>query len=211
MHKICGVKGLGDTGIGYIEDFLNLHVFGFKKEFTNKYCKKGNEQEDTSIDLIAEYYDIGFIAKNTERKFNEYCNGEADVVTKDVIHDVKNSWDVSTFPYWKKECKNAAYLWQAQTYLYLWDKSEYQLHYTLNDASEKMIDAAYWKKHKYELELESEEVQEDLYEEVRSKMIFSHLPLEKRIKTYFLKRDERMIKMIQDRVIMAREYINSLK
>jgi hypothetical protein len=209
--KICGVKGLGETGRGYVIDWIKSHLYGFKREFSNKFTEKGTRLEDTSIELVAKVYDLGFLVKNTERKFNAFAEGEADIVTKPRLHDVKNCWDAYTFPLFDKECTNAAYLWQADTYMWLWDKDEYWLHYTLNDAPDDMIAEAYWKQHKYVAKLEGEEVNEDLYEEVRSKMIYSHLPDHLRVKTFKLKRDEARIKIIEKRVIECRELITNLK
>lgn len=208
--KIMGVRGLGETGENYVKEWLTGQMVGYRKEFSNKYTEKGLACENTAIELVCERYDLGFLSKNTERRENEFCEGECDVEMKTALRDIKCSWDIFTFPWFDKIVKNVTYIWQAQTYMLLWDKETYFLDYCLVDAEEHMIDKEYWRKH-HALYIEGDEVDEKLYDEVRSKMIFSHLPIERRVKTFEIKRDNDWIAKIEPRVKECRNLILTLK
>ncbi len=204
---LLGVKGLGKTGETYIEDFLTEVFCGYPKEFSNKYTKKGLAQENVAIELVERVKDLGYIEKNTERRENDYLTGECDIVLKKSIDDIKCSWNAYTFPLFKKELDNYTYLVQGNCYLWLWDKEIFNVHYCLVDAPESLIDSEYWKAHR-SAEIQSDEVDNILYEEVRAKMIHSHIPEEKRVKTFTFKRDEKVIDKLKERVLECRELIN---
>jgi len=208
--KIMGEKGLGDTGKNYVKDWLKSYLYGFRKEFSSKYTAKGNACEDAGIDLVASVNGYGLLLKNTERKYNDYAEGEADLVLATSIDDIKNSWDAYTFPLFETEVKNKDYIWQGQTYLWLYDKETFNLHYTLNDAPPDMIEAEYWKQHRTE-KIDGDEVNEELYNYIASKMLYSHLPDHLRLKTFVIPRDENMINKIPGRVLECRDLVNQLK
>lgn len=210
--KILGDKGLGETGKNYCIDWLKAHLYGFRKEFSSKYTEKGNICEDAGIDLVSRVlYGGRLLIKNTVRKYNDFAEGECDIEMKNSIEDIKNSWDAYTFPLFKEKCPNKDYEEQGNTYLWLYDKEVFNLHYCLNDAPPDMIEAEYWKAHWNMYKKEREEVDDNLFEEVRSKMVYSHLPDHLRLKTYTFKRNEPMIKKLENRVLECRDFIESLK
>jgi hypothetical protein len=49
-----------------------------------------------------------------------------------------------------------------------------------------------------------------LIEEVRESQTYSHIPLENRIKVFELDRDDEMIKLIDEKVIKCREFIETI-
>ena len=147
--------------------------------------------------------------KNEERKYNDFAEGECDLNLAKSLRDIKCSWWEYSFPRFDNKASNPTYIWQAQTYLWLWDKDEYYLDYCLVDAPEDVIQKKYWRKHR-ELCIEQDEVDDDLFAEVRSKMIHSHMPIEQRVKTFEIKRDEVSINKIPPRVLECRDYILTL-
>ena len=66
-HKIMGKRGLGKTGETYIKEFLITQMYDRKKEFSNKYTKKGNINENGSIDFINNQ--LGFDGVKNEEFF----------------------------------------------------------------------------------------------------------------------------------------------
>jgi len=125
---------LGQTAKTYCEVWLKEQMFGRKKEFTSKQTAKGNLKEEWSIEFLAENNIIPlFSKKNTERKSNDFLTGECDVKTDDEVIDLKNSWDLFTFPLFSDENKNKANVDQIQGYMCLEKKRKGRVIYTLSD------------------------------------------------------------------------------
>lgn len=205
--SIMGVKGLGKTGESYCESWLKEQIYNRRKEFTSKYTDKGNIMEDNSLDFIAEMLDYGMLVKNELFKENDFCTGTPDVILKDHIIDVKNSWDCFTFPLFDTEVPNKDYYWQAQVYMFLFDLSKYKLIYVLSDTPAHLIEREafyYAKQNGYE------ELDMDIYEDFVKKMTYPDIPNEKKIKVFEIERNESDIEKIKERVIECRNYINKL-
>jgi len=81
------------------------------------------------------------------------------------------------------------------------------LAYCLIDTPLEMVEdevrRAHWKLHLIE---ESKE----LREEIESKHKFSHIPKNRRVKYWFVQKDELVIEQIKERVELCREYYNLL-
>ena len=97
---------LSQTTKTYIQGLALAHVYGIRKEFSSKYTDKGNECEDMCLSFVMEVIDKGFLFKNEENFSNDWLTGTPDVVTDQVLIDVKNSWSGSTFPWFETECPN---------------------------------------------------------------------------------------------------------
>lgn len=211
VADLLGDKGFGKTGESYVQDYLTEKWCGYRKDFSNKYTRKGLEMEPEGIDLVARVYDLGMLMKNPDRRDNGKLTGECDIWRPGAkqIRDIKCSWNAYTFPKWESICTNKVYISQANGYMDLWDIDDYKLDYCLVDASEKQIVSEYWKAHRI-ADIDGDEVNGDLYDEVRSKMIHSHLPEEQRVKTFSIHRNENLLTLIDTRIDLAREYQKSL-
>jgi len=131
--KIMGIKALGKTGETYCENWLKEQLYKRKIEFSNKYTEKGLIMEDNSIDYVADQLGYGFLAKNEQYFENDFFTGTPDIILKDHVIDVKNSWDFSTFPLFDNEVPNSDYYFQAQVYMELCGVDSYKLIYVLSD------------------------------------------------------------------------------
>jgi hypothetical protein len=124
-----------------------------------------------------------------------------------VLLDVKCSWDATTFPWFETEVPNKDYFFQLQGYMFLTGKQESILAYCLINTPFQMVEdeirRAHWK---FNLIEENTE----LRKEVESKHIFDHIPEHKRVKYWFIRRDESVIEKIKERVELCREYYNLL-
>ncbi|WP_353078879.1 hypothetical protein [Flavobacterium sp.] len=184
-----------------------LEKYGIRKEFSSRYTDKGNEVEDLSIALVNEVLNYKFIYKNDEHFSNDWVTGTPDVNTDEVLIDVKSSWDASTFPFFETELPNKDYFYQLQGYMWLTGKTESVLAYCLIDTPLEMVEdevrRAHWKLHLIE---ENTEVRN----EIESKHKFSHIPNNRRVKYWFVQRDESVIEQIKERVELCREYYNLL-
>ena len=204
--KIMGKRGLGKTGETYIKQFLTEQIYSRRKEFSNKYTKKGNLTENGSIDFINSQ--LGFEGVKNEEYFkNDFIQGTPDVILDDVIIDVKNSWDCFTFPFFSKEVPNDDYYWQAQCYMDLVGKDKYLLIYVLSDTPTFLIEkeSYYWCRDNGVEDLDGE-----YFKMHQEKMTYSDIEDSKRIKVFEIDRNQEDIDKIYSRVEECRELIKTM-
>jgi hypothetical protein len=198
---------LSQTAKTYIHELVLQEKYGIRKEFSSRYTDKGNAVEDLSISLVNDVLDVNFIYKNEQYFENDYIKGTPDVNTEDVLLDVKSSWDATTFPFFDTEIPNKDYFYQLQGYMWLTGKQQAMLCYCLVDTPIEMVEdeirRAHWKLHKIDEDL-------DLREEVESKHQFSHIPKNRRVKVFYVQKDEQVIEQIKEKIELAREYYNAL-
>jgi len=198
---------LSETAKTYVHDLVLEEKYGIKKEFSSRYTDKGNEVEEIGIALVNEVLNYKFIYKNYEFFENDWIKGTPDVNTDEVLLDVKCSWDATTFPWFETEVPNKDYFYQLQGYMWLTGKQESILAYCLINTPALMVEdeirRAHWK---FNLIEENTELRKD----VESKHVFDHIPEHKRVKYWFIRRDEAVIEKIKERVELCREYYNLL-
>lgn len=191
----------------YCKDWLKGQLLDYVHEFSSKYTDKGDIMEDESIDFIADNLGYGFLIKNEEHFSNEFMQGTPDIIMNDLVIDVKNSWDASTFPMFENEIPNSDYYWQLQVYMALTDKSKAKLIYCLMNTPEHLIFRdARW----YSISKGHEELDKDIYDKFVKNLTYSNITPSYRIKSFDIERSESDIQKIKDRVIMCRSYISHL-
>jgi hypothetical protein len=129
---------LSKGAITYIKTKAKENFYGYRSEINSKYIQKGLMQEQDSIDLVNT---VRFEAyeKNTVRMVDEYMTGEADIVTDDLIIDVKTSWSLETFPALAEEGYESKYEWQLRAYCMLYDKPKAELIYCMVTTSNELL------------------------------------------------------------------------
>lgn len=205
--EIMGVKGLGKTGQGFVEKWYKEQLYNRTKSFTSKYTEKGNVVEDSAIQLVADHFGLGLLMKNEQHYSNEFFKGTPDVVTSDLIIDVKSSWDCFTFPLFADEIPNKDYYYQMQVYMALTGLSKSKLIYCLMDTPDDIIE----KEAYYYCENNGVDYDMDFLEQFKKQYIYSHLPIHLRIKSFDIMRDDAVIEQIKQRVKECNEYLNQIK
>lgn len=207
IGQIMGVKGLGKTGETYLKQWMKEQIYGRKKQFTNKYTDKGNIVEDNSLDFVADFYNFGMIIKNEKYFENDFLTGTPDAILNELIIDVKNSWDFSTFPLFDTECPNSDYYWQAQGYMELTGIKNYKLIYTLLDTPDNLIEkeAYFWCKNNGYDELDM-----DIFNQFKERMTYSEIEDKYKIKCFDIKYNDVAVKNIYNRVDECRSFIDSI-
>jgi uncharacterized protein YfiM (DUF2279 family) len=199
---------LSETAKTYIQDYFKEKELGIAKEFWSRYTDKGLQMEDEAIEFAGQVLGWEFVVKNTERYNNEWLTGEPDVITKDLLADIKCSWDGSTFPLFDTELKNKDYFWQLQGYMFLTGLDKAELVYCLMNTPHQIVEdevrRAHWKAGLIDEDL-------DLREAVQSQHIFDHIPNNLRIKRFIVERDEQAIEQIKEKVELCRNYYEQLK
>ena len=198
---------LSKTAKTYIHELILREKYGINKEFSSRYTDKGNQVEDIAIAMANEVLDVGFIYKNDENFQNDWITGTPDVITDEILLDVKCSWDATTFPFFETEIPTKDYFYQLQGYMWLTGKTESLLIYCLVDTPLEIVEdeirRAHWKFHKLDEDLE-------LRQEIECKHIFANIPMNKRIKIFEVKRDEKVIEQIKEKIEVARVYYDAL-
>lgn len=198
---------LSETTKTFCKIWLKQELYNRVKDFSNKYTEKGLICEDNSFDFIADHLNLGILVKNEEKKENEYMTGECDINIPNLIIDAKNSWDCFTFPLFETEIPNNNYYWQAQTYMKLYDKSNFKLVYVLSDTPLHLIEKeAYW----YAKNNGYDENDPDIYMDFVKRMTYSDVSDNLKIKIFDIKRNDKDIECLEKRVIECRKYINEL-
>jgi hypothetical protein len=199
---------LSETAKTYIQDYFKENELGISKEFWSRYTDKGLQMEDEAIYFASEVLGWSFVVKNTNRFENDYITGEPDVITKDLLADIKCSWDGNTFPMFDTELKNKDYYWQLQGYMWLTGLNEAELVYCLMNTPHAIVEdevrRAHWKAGLIDEDL-------DLRQAVQSQHTFDHLPNKLRVKRFIVEKDEQAIEQIKEKVEIARDYYEQLK
>ena len=177
-------EALSKTTKSYVQEWLAGEIYGVRKQIKSKYLDKGNAVEDAAIDYASAELGWLFAIKNEEYFEDEYFCGTPDVMLEDKIIDIKSSWDCFTFPLFDEEIPNKDYFYQLQVYMHLTGKRKAQLCYVLMNTPE---DIAYG---------ETED-----YTDIDSKY---------RIKTFDIDYDIEVIEMLQEKVLISREYIKEI-
>ena len=199
---------LSTGGKTYIRELALYDKFGIRQEINNKYLDKGNLQEDLSIELAETMLEVGRCFKNDEYFSNDYVHGTPDVVTDEVIIDVKTSWSASSFPFFDEVLKNRIYEWQLKAYIWLTGKTTSYLCYCLVPTPEVLIldemRRVSWKRG------EAGEVSEAVEKEVREFHSVEHIPVWSRVKSFKVELTGEDIKQMKEKVELAREYYNEI-
>jgi hypothetical protein len=198
---------LSEGAKNYCQLWLKEQIYNRTKEFTSKYTDKGNEVEQESINFASEHLGWGMCFKNEKYFENDYMTGTPDIVLSDKVIDMKNNWDCFTFPLFDTE-PDQNYEYQLQGYMELSEKENALLVHTLMDTPDLLIQDEIrrysWKHGMIDLPAETEQ-------EIMDRMVYKDVPIEKRIKVFELKKNQETIDRIKKRVLMCRNYIETLK
>lgn len=184
------------------EDFYNRRA-----EFSNKYTERGIICEPAAIELMADAMGYGEISKNEQRFEDEHFLGIPDVILRDEIPDVKASWSWETFPLFEDKLPESDYFYQGQVYAELTGKSRFSVNYCLLNTPEEIImREAFYQSRKAGFD----EVEMELYDEVKAKMTYDGLPVHLRFKRFAFDKDETVIAALRQQVELCRVYIAEL-
>lgn len=209
--------------------------YGRGFQMTNKYVQKGIAQEEEAITILSQTLERPVFKWKKGRLYNDFLQGEPDVVLEEAGFDTKCSWGLSTFPFPGDDIDDV-YEWQNQGYMDLCKRDVWYTVKVLVNSTERLL---YNEKQKWfyamgspdigtdefeEYELQAKEVEKDMIFDYNRFVMFypNHpllhtpdewefdIPLEDRIIFQKSERDDDKIKEAKERVIMCREYLNNL-
>jgi hypothetical protein len=226
---------LAQTTTNYLKEIYREAKYSRRNEFSSKYIEKGLSQEENAITLFSRVTKT-FYKKNDTRLNNKFITGEPDLFAGDEItkckegFDIKCSWSIFTFPF-PDDVLDPCYKWQNAGYMYLTGAEKWTTAYCLVNATANLVlneKKAIW----YKLGCPDEEDEQYIEKciEVEKNMIFNRsefikvdpgfdfhcrdwqfdIPLKERVLTFTTERNEDDIKIIQDKVLKARKWLNDL-
>ena len=132
-------EALSQTAKSYIIQKAKEDFFEYKTELNNKYVLKGIHQEQDSIDLLNAVRFENY-KKYEHRAENEWLTGSCDIITEELIIDIKSSWSLETFPATNYELKDLSeYEWQGRAYMWLYDRPRFELCYVMVSTADDIL------------------------------------------------------------------------
>lgn len=129
---------LSETAKAEIRRIAKEDFFGYESKITTKPMIKGTDWEQDGIDLLNNVRFTNY-TKNNLRVENEYMSGCCDIITDDLIIDIKSSWSLETFPATPSEGENSDYEWQGRAYMWLYDRPAFDLVYTMYTTPDELL------------------------------------------------------------------------
>lgn len=204
MKSARSGNSMSETAKSYIEQWLKEQLYNRTKQFSNKYTEKGLLVESDAIKYLSELRGENYI-KNVLYFDSEHFIGTPDIITKDAVIDIKCSWDCFTFPLFDLELPNNDYYYQMQVYMDLTNTNSAEVVYLLMDAPDDIIDREALLEAR---RLRLEEIEMDLFDQVKDRMTYTGLDDSLRVKSFKIERNDAVIQKIKDRVEECRQYIN---
>ncbi len=202
---------LSATTKSVLDEIFIREFYGREKIVVSKYMEKGTERENDSISLYRQFRQE-FMVKNEEKLSNKFLTGTPDIIQSSIVVDIKTCWDIFTF--FAKDPIDAkkTYYWQLVGYMMLTKKKKATLAYCLVDNDEYTIYQEV-KKIQYTRGLDEIKDQEELLkieEQIRKNNTYSDIPTSQKVKEYHFELDTEDIDELKNRIILWREYLNSL-
>ncbi len=215
LEKIKDEVQLSDSALTHLIDCYVSAKYGRNTDISNKYLVKGNQVEEDSITLFSRV-NKQFFKKNEDRIANDFIIGTPDlylgnsILNAEHIIDIKSSWDIFTFFRNKNKDVKSLYYWQLQGYMALTGAKSSTLAYCLTNTPNPLI---FEEKKRLLWKMGVNEDDENYIkacDEIDRLSIYDDIPIEERVMTFDIERNDDDIEMIYKKVNAAREYLNSI-
>lgn len=201
---------MGETCKKHLLECWIDETYGRKQNIENRYVRKGLMVEESSITLLSRLKKQ-FFAKNQQVFENDFIIGTPDIVTSDMVRDIKSSWDIYTFYMVLYKPVNKAYEYQVRGYMDLTKRDLASVDYVLIDTPEPLIND---RKRKLMYDLGSDSIGTPEYAEACAEIdrisLYTDIPNEKRHIGMEFKASPDIIGKVYERVKECREFLNSL-
>lgn len=129
---------LSETAKSEIRRIAKQQFYGYNTELKTKPMIKGTDWEQVGIDLLNNVRFTNY-TKNENRVTNDYLSGCCDIITDNLIIDIKSSWSLETFPATPSEAESSDYEWQGRAYMMLYDRPAFELIYTMYTTPDELL------------------------------------------------------------------------
>lgn len=196
-------EDLSETAKSALIEIYIKEVFGRDRFVMSKHIQKGLQCEDDSITLLSRI-NKRFFKKNEQKFQNDFIMGTPDIIDGEVVRDTKTSWDIFTF--FKNDPKklNKDYFWQVHGYMALTGAKTAFVDFCLVNTPQALLDQ---EKYQLERKLGLNPDNESLtlaFDEIDRLGKYDDIPIEKRIISVKVERDDSKIDEIYERVKLCR-------
>jgi hypothetical protein len=187
--KLALMHSLSAGAKSHVEALFRQDLFGVDLEVRTPVLEKGKRCEAEALELVARRYGWHELAKNHERRSNDWITGEADAFSRarDAGRDIKCAWSIATFPLLPEFAVDHTYLWQGKGYLVLWRAREWHFDHVLVNTPEDLIGR-----------------------ESQSLHFVDHIDIERRVTTWTVTLEDGDEELIKAKVEAARRYYRRL-
>ena len=206
---------ISETTKTHLVDVYVSEVYGRQTDIMNKYIEKGNQVEDDSITLFSRVNKT-FFRKNEDHLSNDFIKGTPDLFVGEKIYsateiiDIKSSWDIFTFFRTKTKDVNKMYYWQLMGYMALTGAQKATLAYCLVNTPETLVNDEKRKLHwKMGLIDDNHPSFVEACEKIDKLSYYDDIPMDERILTIQVERNEADIERIYQRVMDCRNWMNT--
>lgn len=203
---------LGQTAKSYIEELWLKYNYGYDEPLITDELLKGNLVEREGMELVSLMWPGEFRKKNEQYFEDEHFCGTPDTLLEkepDVVEDTKSTWSIKTF--FNVDRVDPVYFAQGQVYLHLTGRRKFRVHYCLMNTPPELVHNEqkrfFWKCGGDENNPEFKRIAK----QIEKNHNVDNVPLGQRIKTFEFDYDPAFISELQGKVILAREYYNTLK
>lgn len=203
---------LSETAKSGLRELWIKEVFNREKfDISSKYTEKGVMVEPDSMDLVQKVKKETYF-KNSERFYNEFINGEPDIVIgkhteKAKVKDIKSSWDIWTFANVDEDSALKSYYYQMLGYMWLTGAKEAELLYCLvNTPDEIMHNELYKLSFRYP-EINNSDAETEKF---KRNYIFDDIPAGMRVKSFIVPYSQDDVELLKIKIIEGRNYLASL-
>lgn len=208
---------LSETCKTYLIQSYVLSKYGRVREVQTKQMIKGTISEEESIKIFS-LFDGQIYTKNTDRLSNEYISGTPDLHSGDEllfcdeIIDVKSSWDIFTFLSNVPDPNNFMYYCQLQGYMALTGAKIGTIVYCLVNTPDSIIEGEKYNLLK-KLDVATEEAPEfkKEYQKLIHNRKFDDIPIEERVLTYSIERDDAFIEKMYKTIDKCRLFLSEFE
>jgi hypothetical protein len=191
-----------------IEKYIYM-AYGIEKEFDSKYMYKGTQVEEDSMTLLS-LVDKKFYKKNEKILSNDYVIGTPDIITDEIIIDIKSAWDIFSFLNHKTEKKiSSIYYWQVQCYMWLSGLQKAKVSYCLVDTPQRYVNdeiqTQWYKLGKPDSE---SEYWIKTIEAIEKRHKYNHIEKTQRVHSVDVEYSGKDIDSLIDRINLCRKWLN---
>ena len=209
-QKAQADQGLPAVGTQtYLREIYIKEVYGREKDITAKYMEKGLLCEEDALGLLGKFDGGKLYIKNKDKFENDFIKGTPDNV-QGKVRDTKTSWGIYSF-FNSKMTKD--YEWQLRAYMALTGLAEGELDYCLVNTPDHLVfdeqQRLKWKMGVIDADNDQDYI--EACREIEKFHNFDDIPIEKKVRKFFLKRDEEKEEWLYQRIKESREYLKNLK
>lgn len=198
------------TTQSYLKEIYIEEVYGRRKDITSKYLEKGLLCEEDALGLLGQYDGGKLYIKNKDYFKNDFIKGTPDN-TQGRVRDTKAPFTIHTF--FSGELSKD-YEWQLRGYMELTGLKELpaELAYCLVDTPPHILYDEQ-QRLKWKMGVIDEDNDQDYIEackEIEKSGTFDDIPVEKKVRKYFVEHDDEKIKELYQRIEECRNFLNNI-